>query len=175
MSALTAGFSAFSPSYENIANRMSRLKYSRSSQNITQIRPNSARKVDPKLFTIDTRENSPYQPRRRVSPSGLALLDQQIASTGDQFTGKVARNTGIKKYNQRQLKDIGEGKASVHLKTEGNLERGSALYSIDNWTAPRQEKVDVRRVEVIREGGKVSCNLIPGRIYRKEALATLLA
>jgi hypothetical protein len=100
----TAAFSAFSPSYENIANRMSRLKQHKSSQSLTQIRSNSARKIELNVFTVDPCESSGYQARRRLSPTNLALDSNLLSSTGDKFTGRVAKNTGIKKYNQRQLR-----------------------------------------------------------------------
>lgn len=133
MSAFTASFSAFTPTYENIANRMSRLKYTKNSQSITQIRSSSLKKTDLNAYPIDTRPSSPYQPKRRISPSGQAFLEQQFASTGEQFAGRVSKNTGIKKYNQRQLKDIGEGRTVKHLKTESSVDRTSVFYPLDNW------------------------------------------
>ena len=106
MPALTLGFSAFTPTYENIANRLSRLQHGRSASNGTQIRPNSAQKVELNPLYIQTRQNSPNQPRKRLSPSVINALEQNFSSKGDQCAGRLAKNTGIKKYNQRQLKEI---------------------------------------------------------------------
>ncbi len=75
MSAAHATFSPFSPSYENIANRMNRLKQNRSASNLSQIRPNSSRKIDINVFAIDPRESSLYQPRRRLSPANVFIGD----------------------------------------------------------------------------------------------------
>ena len=135
-----------------------------------QIRPNSALKVDNRNFLIETRDNSAYRSRHRVSPSSLVMYDQHFTATGDQFAGQVGRNNGIKKYNQRQLRDIGEGRAIVHLKTEGSVEGGTALRSIDNWTAFRQDKMGTPQIEIVRSTNKHNCNMIPGRIYRKDTL-----
>jgi hypothetical protein len=104
MSATISSFSTFSPSYENISNRMNRLKQHRSAQSLTQIRPNSARKVELNVFSIDPYENTPYQPRRRLSPTNVAFTEDTITSTGDKYAGRVTKNTGLKKYNQRQLR-----------------------------------------------------------------------
>lgn len=100
----TATFSTFSPSYENIANRMSRLKHHKNSQSLTQIRPNSARKIELNVFSVDPCESSGYLPRRKLSPTNVNIDNEPLSSTGDKFTGRVAKNTGIKKYNQRQLR-----------------------------------------------------------------------
>ena len=110
----TAGFSAFSPSYENIANRMNRLKHHKSTQSLTQIRPNSARKLELNMFTMDFCDSSGFAPRRRVSPTNITIETGGLASTGDKFTGRVAKNTGIKKYNQRQIREISDGKNANH-------------------------------------------------------------
>ena len=106
----TAGFSTFTPSYQNIANRMSRLKHHKSTQSLTQIRPNSARKIDLNVFVVDTCERSGYEPRRRLSPTNLKIQNQTLSSTANNFTGRVAKNTGIKKYNQRHLRELADGK-----------------------------------------------------------------
>lgn len=101
----TASFSPFSPSYENIANRMSRLKHHKSSQSLTQIRPNSARKLELNIFANDPSSTlGSFQPKRRVSPTNIIIDHETLNSTGDKFTGRVAKNTGIKKYNQRQIR-----------------------------------------------------------------------
>jgi hypothetical protein len=167
MSAMFTGFSAYSPSYENITNRMCRLKQSKSSQNVGQIRPNSAQKVDICRLSTDTRENSAYRAKRRVSPSNLALYDQQFTATTGNYAGGVSRNSGIKKYHQRQLKDIGEGRALVNLKTEGNLERGPILHPIDDRASSKQEKASAPQIEIVRSAGKLNQNMIPGRIYKR--------
>lgn len=106
MSALAFGFSAYTPTYENIANRMSRLKHSRSASNEAQVRRNSVNKNEINPFYIQTRPTSPYQSRKRVSPSGVNLVEKQSNSTGDHYAGRLARNVGIRKYNQRQLREI---------------------------------------------------------------------
>lgn len=107
-------FAAYSPAYENIANRMSRLRHHKPSQSLTQIRPNSARKLDINVFTIEASEHSAYQPRRRLSPTALAFPEEL---RGEKVSGRVAKNTGLKKYNQRQLREIGDGRTGVNLKT----------------------------------------------------------
>jgi hypothetical protein len=154
---------------------MCRLKQSKSSKNMAQIRPNSAQKVDIHRLSTEAHENSAYRAKHRVSLSSLALYEQPFTVAGDQFAGRVSRNNGIKKYNQRQLKDIGEGRAIVHIKTEGNVERGAVLHSIDNWTAFRQEKMGAPQIDFVRSANKLSYNMIPGRIYRKETLKTFFA
>ena len=70
MSAILTSFSTFSPSYENIANRMNRLKQHKGSSSLTQIRSNSARKAEINVFSIDPYENS-YLPRRRLRPNNV--------------------------------------------------------------------------------------------------------
>jgi len=52
---------------------MSRLKHHKNSQSLTQIRPNSARKLDLNVFVVDTCERSGYEPRRRLSPTNLKI------------------------------------------------------------------------------------------------------
>jgi hypothetical protein len=99
---------------------MSRLKHHKSTQSLTQIRPNSARKLELNIFTIDPCDSSgsAFQPRRRLSPTNITIGHEALTSTGDKFTGRVAKNTGIKKYNQRQMREIAEGKnLSIALST----------------------------------------------------------
>lgn len=74
MSITTNSFETYSPSYENISNRMNRLKQNKHSSSLTQIRPNSVgRKSDLNLFTIDVTDNNAYKPRRRLSPTNFVL------------------------------------------------------------------------------------------------------
>lgn len=143
---MSTGFSAYLPCYENIADRMYRLKQSKISQNMGQIRPNSAQKVDIYRLSTDTHDNSSYRAKRRVSPAKIALYDQEFTSTSDQYVCLVSQNSGIKKYNQRQLKEIGEGRAIVHLKTEGNLERRQVLNSTDHWTSSKPGKMGASQI-----------------------------
>lgn len=65
---------------------------------------------------------APQQVRHNRSRHGLSsigsdLLDQQIANNEERAAGRRANATGIRKYNQRQLRDVGEGRAGVQLKT----------------------------------------------------------
>lgn len=129
-----AGFSAFSPSYENIANRMSRLKHHKSTQSLTQIRPNSARKLELNMFTMDSCDSSGFPPKRRISPTHIAFETGALTSTADKFTGRVSKNTGIKKYNQRQIREMADGK-NVHtaLSTEPTYRKGCITpFAIEN-------------------------------------------
>jgi hypothetical protein len=168
----TAGFSAFSPSYENIANRMSRLKHHKSTQSLTQIRPNSARKLDLNMFATDSFNNSGFPPRRRVSPTNIAIDAGALTSTGDKFTGRVAKNTGIKKYNQRQFREIPDGKnVHVPLSTEPTYRKGCITpFAIENVSAysglkSMDEAKSKEQAEKMNKKGLDS--LIPGRIYNR--------
>jgi hypothetical protein len=52
---------------------MSRLKHHKISQSLTQIRPNSARKIDLNVFVVDTCERSGYEARRAMSPTNIKI------------------------------------------------------------------------------------------------------
>jgi hypothetical protein len=121
-----SAFSTFSPSYENIANRMNRLKHSSSSQSLNQIRPNSARKVDVNIFSVNSGEGQPYHQRRKISPNHLTFVEDPIYSVNDKVVGRVSKNTGLKKFNQRQLKEISEVKN--HLRTESSPKKDNYFY-----------------------------------------------
>lgn len=168
----TAGFSAFSPSYENIANRMSRLKHHKSTLSLTQIRPNSARKLELNMFTMDTCDSSGFPPRRRLSPTNITIDAGALTSTGDKFTGRVAKNTGIKKYNQRQFREIADGK-NVHipLSTEATYRKGCVIpFAIEN-ASPYSALKSTDEVKSKEQTEKISKkgldSLIPGRIYTR--------
>lgn len=96
---------------------MTRLKQHKSTQSLTQIRPNSARKVELNVFAIDPKEITTYQPRRRLSPTNVILADEAATPKYTANTGKVAKNTGLKKYNQHQFRDITHVKNTTNLKT----------------------------------------------------------
>jgi hypothetical protein len=82
------------------------------------------------VFSIGPCEVSTYQPRRRLSPTNLIIGDEALSSTGDKFTGRVTKNTGLKKYNQRQLREMVDSKnISKHLKTEASYDKSSFLPS----------------------------------------------
>lgn len=121
-----SAFSTFSPSYENIANRMNRLKHSSSSQSLNQIRSNSARKADANIFSVNNSDNIPYHQRRRVSPNSLAFVEDPLYSTNDKVAGRVSKNTGLKKFNQRQLKEISDVKN--HFRTESSPKKDNYFY-----------------------------------------------
>ena len=121
-----SSFSTFSPSYENIANRMNRLKHSSSSQSLNQIRPNSARKADVNVFSVNNGDNLPYHQRRRVSPNHLTFNEDTLFTTHEKVAGRVSKNTGLKKFNQRQLKEISDVKN--HLRTESSPSKDRYFY-----------------------------------------------
>lgn len=68
-----------------------------------------------KLYTIDPTPTTNIV--HRPSPSAFTLEDPY--STG-KFTGRVTKNVGLKKYNQRQLKEVMNNREPTYLKTESN-------------------------------------------------------
>lgn len=44
-------------------------------------------------------------PKRRLSPNVLCLTTDSINETDNIISGRVTKNNGIKKYNQRQVKE----------------------------------------------------------------------
>ena len=113
---------------------MTRLKQHKSTQSLTQIRPNSARKVELNVFAIDPKEITTYQPRRRLSPTNVLLADEGATTAIPKYTtntGKVAKNTGLKKYNQTQFRDITHVKNATNLKTEAYSPRGNFIPCVN--------------------------------------------
>ena len=92
-------FQAFSPSYENISNRVSRLRYS--SQN--HYKTYAPSQSPPKSIALFATETQPVH-YLRPTPSALNLCEETL--TTGRFTGRVTKNTGLKKYNQRQIKEV---------------------------------------------------------------------
>ena len=94
-------FQTFTPSYENISNRINRLRHNSASHSTPSIIRNNPQSI-PKninLFTVET----PIQPKRRISPTPIIFTDDKFLD-GGKTTGRVTKNVGLKKYNQRQLK-----------------------------------------------------------------------
>ena len=111
MSNFSSSFETFSPSYQNISNRMSRLKRNGSSQSYTNIKSNSVIKKfqTNNVFAIESYKEELIKPKRKLSPNLLALttLKTEYGSEADKIiTGRVTKNNGLKKYNQRQLKEV---------------------------------------------------------------------
>lgn len=95
------------------------------------------------------------------------------------MTGRVAKNTGLKKYNQRQMRDIADCRHPFNLKTEATA-RGNAIFmpcvnEIPAELNLKKEKLDLKCKEEVKFCKSPDANLIPGRIYTREALASLLA
>lgn len=67
---MCAHFQTFTPNYENISNRMSRLKQHGHSQSGI-IRSSSNRKVDINVFSVES--GFEYKPKRRLSPTSFTL------------------------------------------------------------------------------------------------------
>lgn len=92
----------------------------------------------------------------------------------------MAKNTGLKKYNQRQLRDITDCRHPINVKTEATA-RGNAIFipCVNENPAEvnlKKEKLDLKgKEEGVKFCKSPDANLIPGRIYTREALASLLA
>jgi hypothetical protein len=112
-----ASFQTFSPAYENLSNRMSRLRHN--SQNHHKSYTMSASPPKPlNLFTLDTTTN--IKNNRRVSPTTFNLANETITAGTGKFTGRVTKNVGLKKYNQRQIKEVMNNRENVHVRHESN-------------------------------------------------------
>ena len=59
------------------------------------------------LFSIESQIEPSVRARRQISPHLLSIhtLKTEYVNEADKIiTGRVTKNTGLKKYNQRQLK-----------------------------------------------------------------------
>ena len=95
---MSTSFTTFTPSYENILTRMNRLKHNSQSHNRNQTTVSPPRATQP--VHVDTSVSKRYN--RRVSPTSFNF-QEEAANTG-KFTGRVTKNVGLKKYNQRQIR-----------------------------------------------------------------------
>ena len=97
---MSTSFTTYTPSYENILTRMNRLKHNSQTHHRTQTT------VSPPMATqpahVDLSVSKRYN--RRVSPTAFNI-QEEIANTG-KFTGRVTKNVGLKKYNQRQIREV---------------------------------------------------------------------
>ena len=92
-------------SYENISSRLTRLR------NITASIPTN----------LVTKENYPnYRSRTRL---GVNVEENGMFAAG---IGRVSKNTGIRKYNERMIKEATN--PSRHSPTSGLLEKSRPLY-----------------------------------------------
>jgi hypothetical protein len=97
---MSSAFQAFSPSYENISNRMSRLKHH--SQNQRTCYTSSSPPKTKNFFIIDA--PSKPLPAPKIIPTGASLKEDPFSN--GKFTGRINKNVGLKKYNQRQLREV---------------------------------------------------------------------
>lgn len=132
---MTSHFQAFSPSYENMASRMSRIKHHSQNHHISYAKAISPPKPM-SLLTLDTNIKTRYN--HRASPTSFNLREDTANITNPgKFTGRVTKNGGLKKYNQRQIKEVMNYREPLHMKTEGNnhnpsREKSPILCSEDN-------------------------------------------
>jgi len=99
---MSTRFQTFNPSYENISNRITRLRHN-SANNTTSSFSTKTHSISKNInpFTVET----PAQSKRKVSPTPALLTEDKYLESG-KFTGRVTKNVGLKKYNQRQLKEV---------------------------------------------------------------------
>ena len=96
---MSSSFTTFTPSYENILSRMNRLKHS--SQNHRSVNHQSHKSLLP--IPVDTSVTRKYS--RNGSPNRIGFAEESVPSVG-KFTGRVTKNVGLKKFNQRQLREV---------------------------------------------------------------------
>lgn len=112
---MSSAFQTFSPSYENISNRMNRLRQHSQNQRSTYM--SSSPPKTGNFFATDS--NSKPLPAPRVIPTNIALREDPFGN--GKFTGRINKNVGLKKYNQRQLREVmTSNKEPNYPKTEGN-------------------------------------------------------
>ena len=103
---MSSSFQPFSPSYENISNRMSRLRHAshdhRSLNNHATYRSPASPPKSINLLTLDTSIRTRYN--HAASPTCINLKED--LPLNGKFTGRVTKNGGLKKYNQRQIKEV---------------------------------------------------------------------
>ena len=92
---MSSSFRAFSPSYERLANRMARLQQVPSPHVTGPSRCSSAPKMAAYPISPPMTLYTPPPPRRQAPPT-----------TTPTQPGRVTKNTGLRKYNQRQLKTV---------------------------------------------------------------------
>lgn len=130
---MASHFQAFSPSYENISNRMSRLRHS-SQNHYKSYAPSQSPPKSIHMFALDSKPTFNHRP----SPTMLNLKEETF--TGGKFTGRVTKNVGLKKYNQRQIKEV----MTNHTYKE------AANQSSTGWTQSQE-----RKSRLLTEGNNV--------------------
>ena len=95
--------------YENLSNRMERLRHSQNnSSSTTNLRSASVdRNHDNK--TLNRACSTAMLASPSVNQTSLLtyLQEESCLDVGNRYCGRVAKNTGIRKYNQRMLKEVG--------------------------------------------------------------------
>jgi len=179
----TTSFQAFSPAYENLSNRMSRLRH-----NSQQHHKSYTMSVSPpkaiNLFTLDSNKHN-----RRVSPSTFNLANETISSGTGKFTGRVTKNVGLKKYNQRQIKQVMNNRENTHVKAESSMgairihtesDTPRESTGLDKWHVARVDEVKMNEEESSKENSKLNRynewqnKLIPGKLYKREYLCQIM-
>jgi hypothetical protein len=179
---MASTFQTFSPSYENITNRMNRLRHGssghHSSYSASLPKHSPPRNIN--LLTLDT-NCSKYA--RRVSPTAFNLREDPPSC---KFAGRVTKNVGLKKYNQRQLREVMNHREPTHLKTESNYYMERENYAMlftetntmrevttgDKRAAAAKASVDeVKMNEEAKDNiSKINgwqTKLVPGRMYKR--------
>ena len=93
---MASSFSAFTPTYERLSNRMARLQQMPSQHNTSYIRSSSTPKLASAFPLSPPMTLYTPPPSCRQHPPTCASIQ----------VGKVTKNTGLRKYNQRQLKAV---------------------------------------------------------------------
>lgn len=94
--------------YENLSNRMERLKHSQNhSSSTNNLRSASVdRNTDNKTLTRTGSTAMLASPSTNQTSLLTYLQEESCLDVGNRYCGRVAKNTGIRKYNQRMLKEV---------------------------------------------------------------------
>ena len=95
--------------YENLSNRMERLRHSQNhTSSTTNLRSASVdRKTENKTLTRASSTAMLASPSANQTSILTYLQEESCLDVGNRYCGRVAKNTGIRKYNQRMLKEVG--------------------------------------------------------------------
>jgi hypothetical protein len=95
--------------YENLSNRMDRLRYSQNQTSSTMnLRSASVdRNTENKTLTRASSTAMLASPLANQTSHLTYLQEESCLDVGSRYCGRVAKNTGIRKYNQRMLKEVG--------------------------------------------------------------------
>ena len=99
---MATSFTTFSPSYENIHARMNRLKHHSQNHHSNHLVASSS---TPNIVPLHVDTSVTRRYNRKVSPTTVTFNEESTPAPG-KFTGRVTKNTGLKKYNQRQIREV---------------------------------------------------------------------